>query len=75
MWCILVRNWQSQVTATLEYSSDRCFTSIRDRDGDDVQNEASMTQSAVHMVGYHNLPHIPLICFDTPGVCSRPGVY
>ena len=66
MWCILVHNWQSQVTSIYQYSSDRCFTSIRDRDGDAVQNAASMTQSTVHMVEYQNLPHIPLIRFDMP---------
>ena len=62
---IPVHNWQSQVTAISQYSSGRCFASIRDR-GDAVHNKASMTQSAVHMVEYHNLPHIPLILFDTP---------
>ena len=62
---ILVHNWQSQVTAISQYSSGRCFTSIRDG-GDAVHNKTSMTQSAVHMVQYHNLPHIPLILFDTP---------
>ena len=65
MQYILVHNWQSQVTAISRYSSGRCFTSIRDR-GDALHNKASMTQSAVYMVEYHNLPHIPLILFDTP---------
>ena len=54
------------VSTTSKYSSDQYNTSIRDRHGDAVQNKASMTQSTVHVVVYHNLPCILLIRFDMP---------